>query len=247
MRIPSTARAAPIPRSAGVAWTQWWSSMSPSCFPPAGPDRRPLPSAGSSWGEFPGFNGTMGRSDSLLPFPSDSVVLRPTVPTPCACVRLSLRPDADRGPGALGCGRPAPPWRGVTGSLTFLGNPSASMPGSQTPARPLLQAIAKDRHGPRSGKTEDSPPRHPFGAQRQASTLAVFASQLGLLRDHARLASGRGPRSTGWDSTPTGFLRKVSPCPPLHRSSFPRLLVTQCHAMPRRDFRFRLSSRTPRH
>ena len=174
------------------------------------PDRRPLPSAGSSWGEFPDFAGTTRRSDSLLPFPSASVVLRPTVPTPCACIRLSLRPDADRGPGALGCGRPAPPWLGVTGSLTFLGNPLASLPGSQTPAGPFLQAITKERHGPRTGNAEDSPQRQPFGAQRQASTLAVFASQLGLLRDHARLASDCGPRSIGWDSTPTGFLRKVS-------------------------------------
>jgi len=41
-----------------------------------------------------------------------------------------------------------------------------------------------------------------------ASGLAIYASQGGLLRHHARLASGRRLRSAGWD-WPTGFLRKV--------------------------------------
>ncbi len=43
-----------------------------------------------------------------------------------------------------------------------------------------------------------------------ACRLAVYASQPGLPRHHARLASDRWPTFAGWDWLPTGFHREVS-------------------------------------
>ena len=56
-------------------------SVSPTSFPPSVPlPRRPLPSPGSLRDQFPGFIGTMGRSDSPLSIPVGSFP-RPAVPS----------------------------------------------------------------------------------------------------------------------------------------------------------------------
>ena len=56
-------------------------SMSPTSFPHSGPlPRRPLPSTGSRRARFPGFIGTMSRSDSPLSIPVGSFP-RPAVPS----------------------------------------------------------------------------------------------------------------------------------------------------------------------
>jgi len=59
-----------------------------------------------------------------------------------------------------------------------------------------------------------------------ASALAVYASQAGSPRRHARLASGCWPDSSGRAWLPAGFHRKVSRCI-LHPSSFPKFNVAQ--------------------
>ena len=61
-----------------------------------------------------------------------------------------------------------------------------------------------------------------------ASALAVYASQAGSPRHHARLASGCWPDSSGRAWLPAGFHRKVSRCI-LHPSSFPKFNVAQGH------------------
>src|SRR5262249_36548601 len=69
--------------------------------------RHPLPSPGFLRVRFSWFLGTVGCSDALGP------CRRAWLPSlgdtrPCACLGLSLRPDAGRGPGAFGSGSPAP-------------------------------------------------------------------------------------------------------------------------------------------
>ena len=61
--------------------------------------RRPLPSTGSPRVAFPGFDGTMRRSDSLPPFPPRFVVLRLAVPSRAP---VFVSPPARRRPRARG-------------------------------------------------------------------------------------------------------------------------------------------------
>ena len=59
-----------------------------------------------------------------------------------------------------------------------------------------------------------------------ASALAVYASQAGSPRHHARLASGCWPSSSGRDCLPAGFQQKVSRCI-LHLSLLFQVLVAR--------------------
>ena len=73
----------------------------PVVLPPsASVARRPLPSTGSRRVRFPGFNGTMKRSDSLRTFTTDFLFVRPSLPLVCACLRRSAQ--ARRRPDGLG-------------------------------------------------------------------------------------------------------------------------------------------------
>jgi hypothetical protein len=55
----------------------------------------------------------------------------------------------------------------------------------------------------------------------KAFILTVYASPRRSPGRHARLVSGCGPRSAGWDWLPTGFLRKVSELLLTSRPPFP--------------------------
>ncbi len=80
----------------------------PAAFPPGGPaTRRPLPSPGSPWGGFPGFLGTMRRSDPCRPSrPAHWVRGGGTAAAPA--VSLPTTPGAGGpGRGPFGVGRPA--------------------------------------------------------------------------------------------------------------------------------------------
>src|ERR1700737_1040882 len=66
---------------------RWWfvhtvsGFEAPPVFPSSGPvARRPLPSTGSRRLRFPGFHGTMRRSDSLRTFTTGFLVVRPSLP-----------------------------------------------------------------------------------------------------------------------------------------------------------------------
>jgi hypothetical protein len=105
--------------------------------------------------------------------------------------------------------RPEP--RGDRGvNLYFKVRPHA--PHSSTPAGPVHQALALHRRGPRSVHDEGSRLWRLSRLNHTASALAVYASQAGLPRHHARLASGCWPDSSGRACLPAGFQRKVSRC-----------------------------------
>ena len=186
-------------------------------FPPNGSaTRRPLPSAGSPRVGFPGFHGTMERSDSLPPSRRASL---------CFAWRYH---DGRR------CFAPAGPER-VTGR-PGLGNPvphpdvhRGGCRASQVPGEPCCAyALFFD-----PGGTEHTRPLRCVGAApvltkpKAHRGLALGAQSHGLgtgcLRfaavvtgRHARLASGCWPGSTGWDWLPTGFQREVFKLQSLH-------------------------------
>jgi len=120
-------------------------------FPPNGSlTQRPLPSPGSPWCEFPGFVGTMRRSDSRPPYPTDFVVLRPPVTDPCVCLRLSPPPDA--GGGAWGFGGVAAPKplivdSATAGSPRFLRNPQCVYARIFDPGRNAAPGLTGRRLG----------------------------------------------------------------------------------------------------
>jgi hypothetical protein len=77
--------------------------------------------------------------------------------------------------------------------------------------------------------TAKAPAKQLSRLNHTASALAVYASQAGSPRHHARLASGCWPDSSGRAWLPAGFHRKVSRCI-LHPSSFPKFNVAQGHS-----------------
>ena len=90
--------------------------------------RRPLPSTGSSRGEFPCFAGTMGRSDFPPPVspdlttPDDTKLSQPVFVTPAEpAARLG-------GQGSLGSATPDRNSEGGEGPLKFLDSPMMPMP-----------------------------------------------------------------------------------------------------------------------
>jgi len=168
--------------------------MSPAIFPSGGSaSRRPLPSAGSSEGEFPRFTGTMRRSDSRPPIPPRFVSF---------AWRYATKARS-------------------TGSPRFLGSPHVYVPGATTPdVGPALmrRALFNDPGGPATldqysapmlpsaSPKASAPTRLISGLNHTARTLAVYpkgralrgASQDGSPRHHARLASGC------WSALPDG-------------------------------------------
>jgi len=104
---------------------------------------RPLPSAGSPWGGFPDFAGTMGRSDFRTPLPPRFVAFawRYHAGDLSSCSLTGSLGRGSRQPGAAGChaGCPFRPfaWRcpDLSGSWGTLVN----MPWSMIPVRPTTQ------------------------------------------------------------------------------------------------------------
>ena len=80
------------------------------------------------------------------------------------------------------------------------------------PGGTVMPGPAARRRGPRLVNNEGSPLVVISGLYRTASTHAVYASQRSSRTNHARLASGCRPGSTGWPSQTTGFQQKVSWC-----------------------------------
>ena len=182
--------------------------------------RHPLSSAGSPRRGFPCFNGTMGCSESLPPIPLRFVAFAWRYHDCEAAIRV--RPDGrsrrstSRGRRAWGFLLRRLPLPAMvvetTGIPRFLGNPGVDVPCSSTPAGPVGQAIfsptdaAFRRHnvvGSRNAKILSR-------LNHTAHPLAVYASQPGLLPDHARLASGCWPALPGGIGYPLGSNARFS-------------------------------------
>lgn len=95
--------------------------------------------------------------------------------------------------------------------LRSWGTPSVLLPCSSTPAGPTHQAIRCAGTAPDLSTTK-APAFVLSRLNHTASALAVYASQAGSPRHHARLASGCWPDSSGRAWLPAGFHRKVSRC-----------------------------------
>ncbi len=111
--------------------------------------------------------------------------------------------------------------------LRSWGTPIVLLPCSSTPVGPTHQAIQCVGAAPDLSTTK-APAFVLSRLHHTASALAVYASQAGSPRHHARLASGCWPSSSGRAWLPAGFHRKVSRCI-LHGSSFPKFNVAQGH------------------
>src|SRR5580692_2135361 len=70
----------------------------------------------------------------------------------------------------------------TAGRPKFLGNPDVPAPCSQTPARPICQAIRQTSTAPRASYGGSSPREVISGLNHTASALAVYASQCGSHR-----------------------------------------------------------------
>ena len=150
----------------------------------------------------------------------------PSSPTPAAGLEL------------YGAAAPGRYVLGVTGSLTFLGNPCASMPGSSTPAGQVVLAkrttcTAPDLTTPKARRDDTL-----SGLNNRALRLAVYASQPGLLPDHARRASGCRPALPDGIGYPQGSDERFPKCIRYISSPFPKLrdampiIATWCHSVP---------------
>ncbi len=191
--------------SAGVASTWDRSSEPPPRVLPAGLSLgAPLPSSGSSRSSSPTSTVLSGRYDFLPPISPHFVAFawryhgntRGFAPIAAECY--------GDGPGV---GHPVAP-SGIssmetTGSPTFLGDPlclcPALRPRQDRRARPLRHANMAP-----ALTTTKAPALQLSRLNHTASALAVYASQHGLPHDHARLASGCRPSSTGRDFHPQG-------------------------------------------
>ena len=111
--------------------------------------------------------------------------------------------------------------------LRSWGTPIVLLPCSPTPVGPTHQAVQCVGAAPAVSTTR-APAFVLSRLNHTASALAVYASQAGSPRRHARLASGCWPDSSGRAWLPAGFHRKVSSCI-LHPSSFPKFNVAQGH------------------
>ena len=79
----------------------------PALLPGHGPaTRRPLPSPGCSRHEFPGFSGTMERSDSRPSVPAHFVAFARRLPPRAPVFVAPHKPGAGLGPGVFGSGHP---------------------------------------------------------------------------------------------------------------------------------------------
>ena len=95
----------------------------PALFPGHGPaTRRPLPSPGFLRHEFPGFRGTMERSESRPTLPSHFVAFARRLPPRAPVFVAPHKPDAGLGPGVF--------WSGHSQSLSLSRRRRSGVPSS---------------------------------------------------------------------------------------------------------------------
>ncbi len=113
----------------------------------------------------------------------------------------------------------------TAGSPTFLGNPLCSCPALRPRQDRRIRPTRCVDAAP-AMSTAKAPAWQLSRLNHTASALAVYASQAGSPRHHARLASGCWPSSSGRDCLPAGFQQKVSRCI-LHLSLLFQVLVAR--------------------
>ena len=165
--------------------------------------RHPLPSTGSPTERIPLLHGYYGMLRVPAAHPAALRCLRLAVPRlrrPVSCPAITPRPPRRVARAAgLGFAVPVAPFRllnaEATGVPRFLGNPDVDVPCSSTPTGPAgpglfspTDAAFRTRNGVGSRNVKGL-----SGLYHTAHPLAVYASQPGLLPDHARLASGCWP------------------------------------------------------
>src|SRR3990172_13064887 len=174
--------------------------MPPSCFRPAALLLdAPLPSPGSSAVQVPRlpryYQGAMtsGRPFRRASFPSLGDTTRALVFRPRTAERCRGRVSWSWSPGTSG--REIGQWRRQD-LLRSWGTPIVLLPCSSTPVGPAHQAIQCVGAAPDLSTTK-APAFVLSRLNHTASALAVYASQAGSPRHHARLASGCLPNSSG--------------------------------------------------
>ena len=170
-----------------------------------------------------------GRYDFLPPFSPHFVSFAWRYHS-SARVSPAPRPSATAG-GSPGVGHPVPPAGNssveTAGSPPFLGNPLCSCPALRPRQDRRIRPTRCVGAAP-AMSTAKAPAWQLSWLNHTASALAVYASQAGSPRHHARLASGCWPSSSGRDCLPAGFQQKVSRCI-LHLSLLFQVLVAQGH------------------
>ena len=196
-----------------------------SRFPPRGPSGFP----------FPRFDGTIKTLRLPVIHPAALRCLRLAVPSLARSLRSLRHGVRRRGPGAFAqrSGYPIRIQVETTGPPTFLGNPLVPVPCSTTPAGSTRQALTTRRRGPRIVPRRGLPrAMYLSRLNHTASALAVYASQDGLLRHHARLASGCRPALPGGFGYPQGSNERFQNATlPWQSSSFPKLSWRKGHTL----------------
>ena len=213
----------------GFVLTRFVGSVSFPSFLPATRYTRPRPpSAGSLGSHFPTFIGTTLGYDYQMFFSMPCAPARSPIPCLFLPFVSSLQARYHSGtlvltPGLLGLPvrlfRVA--YKETSGSPKFPGYPLDLMPCSSTPTGPAgpghfgpADVAFRSRYG--VGSRDD---KILSGLNHTAYPLAVYASQPGLPRGHARLASGRRARALpGRDSYPHGPFVQFQRC---FMSSYP--------------------------
>ena len=192
MRAPASRRFRRLPASCRTCVETAAGSVARASVRPAvhwsGP---PLPSAGSPWGGFPDFNGTISELRLLAARP--------------AALRLpslggtTVRPVRSLGAGTPGAGTLLV-WRSSAGprlrwrrrDLPGSWATPACMPRSTTPAEPAAPGQSRRRRWclPRPSRRRLPRSRRFRGSITRPARLPVYASQPGSPPDHATLGSG---------------------------------------------------------
>ena len=184
--------------------------MSPACFPPTVLLLdAPLPSAGSSRVEFPGFDGTI----RALRLPASRLAalrfLRLAIPREHSLFRSRRRRVLQHRAWGWSLGIPGRDgFHGDDRISHVPGEPQlcvcpALRPRRDRRVRPLRHADAAP-----ALTTTKAPALQLSRLNHTASALTVYASQDGLPHHHARLASGCRPSSTGRAWLPAGFQQR---------------------------------------
>jgi hypothetical protein len=161
---------------------------------------------------------------------------------PCACLRLSLRPDAGRGPGAFGSGSSAPAFsdgrpQGLSGSW---GTPMCLCPVLGPRRDCSVRPYDVCSMAPVNGKTKAPTIRPISGLDSRAWARAVYASSLGSPQDDARLASGCLASFPGGIGYPQGSNERFPVCF-LHPVLLSQACLTQATFRRRRGELLRLT------
>jgi hypothetical protein len=181
--------------------------------------RHPLPSTGSPPEEIPLLRRYYGMLRGPAAHPAALRCLRLAVPRPwrcCSCPALR-RSNHPASHGRLAWGFPKVPvapfrpctWRrqGFPGSW---GTPVWACPALRPRRDRLGQAVWASPVLPSAALTASAPAIGLSGLNRTAHPLAVYASQPGLLPNHARLASGCRPTLPGGIAYPLGSIARFS-------------------------------------